>query len=97
MEKSKDPVLQALDAVFAVTTSLIQNATNQLRDFSNENVNVAVPDFDIEELIEREGLVRQDELVRLRAHIQELRTQVIELEQETKKLKKKLKEFKEKL
>jgi polyhydroxyalkanoate synthesis regulator phasin len=97
MEKSKDPVLQAIDAVFAVTTSLIQSATNQLRDFSNENVNAEASDVNIEELIEREGLVRQDELVRLRGHIQELKTQVFELEQETKKLKKKLKELKEKV
>lgn len=97
MEKSKDPVLQAIDAVFAVTTSIIQSATNQLRDFSNDKVNAEPTNFDIEELIEREGLVRQDELVRLRGHIQELKAQVVELEQETKKLKKKLKELKEKV
>lgn len=97
MEKPKDPVLQAVDAAFSMATSLIQNATIQLKEFASDSAKPEALDLDIEALIEREGLVRQDELVRLRSVIQELRLQVAELEQETKKLKRKLKEFKEKL
>jgi polyhydroxyalkanoate synthesis regulator phasin len=96
MEKPKDPLLQAIDAAFSVASSLIQNATNQLKDFSTSNDTSSVQEFDFEEVIEREGLVRQDELVRLRAVIGELKAQVVDLEEETKKLRKKLKALKEK-
>jgi polyhydroxyalkanoate synthesis regulator phasin len=96
MEKSKDPILTALDAAFTIASSLVQNATNQLKDFSQAE-NPATGDIDVEALIEREGLVRQDELVRLRSIIGELKVQVSELEEETKRLKKKLKTLKGKL
>jgi polyhydroxyalkanoate synthesis regulator phasin len=96
MEKPKDPLLQAIDAAFSVASSLIQNATNQLKDFSTSNDTSSVQEFDFDEVIEREGLVRQDELVRLRAVIGELKAQVVDLEEETKKLRKKLKALKEK-
>lgn len=96
MEKSKDPILTALDTAFTIASSLVQNATNQLKDFSQAG-NPATGEIDIEALIEREGLVRQDELVRLRSIIGELKVQVSELEEETKRLKKKLKTLKGKL
>lgn len=93
MEKSKDPILTALDTAFTIASSLVQNATDQLKDFSQAG-NPAASEIDIEALIEREGLVRQDELVRLRSIIGELKVQVSELEEETKRLKKKLKTLK---
>lgn len=96
MEKQRDPFLQAIDAAFSLANSLIQNATHQLKDFSTTSEPSASQDVDFDEMIEREGLVRQDELVRLRAVIGELKAQVLELEEETKKLRKKLKALKEK-
>lgn len=96
MEKPKDPLLQAIDAAFSMASSLIQSATNQLKDYATTSEPASTQDVDFDEVIEREGLVRQDELVRLRAVIGELKAQVVELEEETKKLKKKLKALKEK-
>lgn len=96
MDKPKDPLLQAIDAAFAMASSLIQSATNQLKDYTASPEAPQTHDVDFDEVIEREGLVRQDELVRLRDVIGELKSQVVELEEETKKLKKKLKALKEK-
>lgn len=96
MEKPKDPFLQAIDTAFSVANSLLQSATNQLKEFSTSADSSVVQEVDFDEVIEREGLVRQDELVRLRAVIGELKSQVVELEEETKKLRKKLKALKEK-
>jgi hypothetical protein len=95
MEKSKDPLLSAIEAAFGIANSLLQGATAQVKNMAAPATQETSPEIDFDVVIEREGLVRQDELVMLRNLVVELKGQVSELQAETKKLKKKLKELKE--
>jgi hypothetical protein len=95
MEKSKDPLLSAIEAAFGIANSLLQGATAQVKSMATPATTETSPEIDFDVVIEREGLVRQDELVMLRNLVVELKGQVSELQAETKKLKKKLKELKE--
>jgi len=101
MTKSKDPLSTAVDLAFGVASSALSMAAQQVRTVTKGNSPETSPEADqfshvdidrlVDIAIEREGLVRQEELVSLRKAIAEVTQQLAEVNDSVVKLRKKMK------